>query len=177
MNTVLGYWSGGGNTTGGKNVFLGTYAGGSNTVGNRNVFVGLSSGVNNTDGNENTSLGAAALYTNQTGSYNTVLGRSAGFSNQTGEGNLFLGYKAGYNELGSNKLYIENSDADNSNALIYGEFNNDYLKLNALTSVRDALILEPRSSAPASPVKGMIYFDSTDNKLKVFDGTIWRSLW
>jgi len=177
INTVLGHLAGVSNNAGSRNVFLGSYAGYSNKNGNRNVFIGLSSGLSNTDGLENTSIGAAALYNNGTGNFNTVLGRSAGFSNITGTGNIFLGYKAGYNELGSDRLYIQNSDADSSNALIYGEFNNKYLKLNALTSVRDALILEPRSTAPPSPVKGMMYFDSTDNKLKVFDGTVWRSLW
>ncbi|OFX38539.1 MAG: hypothetical protein A2X08_13175, partial [Bacteroidetes bacterium GWA2_32_17] len=43
--------------------------------------------------------------------------------------------------------------------------------------VNDVMRLEPRATAPASPSKGDIYFDSTDNILKVYDGTIWRSCW
>ena len=38
--------------------------------------------------------------------------------------------------------------------------------------INDAMKLEPRSSAPSSPVKGDIYFDNTLNKLRVYDGTI-----
>ena len=41
---------------------------------------------------------------------------------------MFIGYNAGYDETGSNKLYIENSDS--SNPLIYGEFDNDFVKIN-----------------------------------------------
>ncbi|MBK7011237.1 MAG: hypothetical protein IPH36_22660 [Saprospiraceae bacterium] len=34
-----------------------------------------------------------------------------------GSNNVFIGYNAGYNEInGSNKLYIENSDADSTQA-------------------------------------------------------------
>jgi trimeric autotransporter adhesin len=176
-NTALGYYAGYSNLTGVRNVFLGSGAGLSNKGGFRNVYVGLSAGASNKDGNENTVVGAVALYNNTGGSFNTVIGRLAGYTNLIGDKNLFLGYKAGYNETGSNKLYVANSDTDKDNSLIYGEFDNKYLKLNALTSVRDALILEPRSTAPASPSKGMMYFDSNDNKLKVYDGTIWHSLW
>lgn len=43
--------------------------------------------------------------------------------------------------------------------------------------VNDVMRLEPRATAPASPSKGDIYFDSTDNILKVYDGTAWRSCW
>jgi hypothetical protein len=37
--------------------------------------------------------------------------------------------------------------------------------------------LEPISSAPTSPAKGDMYFDSTINKLRVYDGTTWQSCW
>ena len=43
--------------------------------------------------------------------------------------------------------------------------------------VKDVMRLEPRSSAPASPSKGDIYFDDTLNKLRVFDGTVWQNCW
>jgi hypothetical protein len=38
---------------------------------------------------------------------------------------------------GSNKLYIENSDADSTQALIYGEFDNDKLTINGTLRVND----------------------------------------
>jgi hypothetical protein len=37
--------------------------------------------------------------------------------------------------------------------------------------------LEPIPSSPSSPSKGDIYFDSTINKLRVFDGTVWQNCW
>jgi hypothetical protein len=43
--------------------------------------------------------------------------------------------------------------------------------------VNDVLRLEPRSTPPPSPSKGDIYFDSTLNKLRVYDGTVWQNCW
>lgn len=43
--------------------------------------------------------------------------------------------------------------------------------------VNDVMRLEPRASAPTSPSKGDIYFDSTTNKLRVYDGTTWQNCW
>lgn len=34
----------------------------------------------------------------------------------------------------------------------------------------------PRASAPSSPLAGDVYFNSVDNKLKCFDGTVWNNL-
>ena len=104
------------------------------------------------------------------------VGTYAGMANY-GTGNVFIGNNAGYNEPGSNKLYITNTGDDSGHALIYGEFDKKIVKLNALASVRDALILEPRSSVPSEPVRGMMYFDSTSNTVKVYDGEEWHSLW
>ena len=54
------------------------------------------------------------------GLYNTAIGERAGYSLVTGSSNVFLGYNAGYYELGSNKLYIANSNT--TTPLIYGDF-------------------------------------------------------
>jgi hypothetical protein len=43
--------------------------------------------------------------------------------------------------------------------------------------VNDVMRLEPRASAPSSPSEGDMYMDSTDHKLKVYDGTAWQSCW
>ena len=42
--------------------------------------------------------------------------------------------------------------------------------------ITDFMKLEPRSTAPSSPTKGMIYYDSTDDKLKVYTGSVWENL-
>ena len=74
------------------------------------------------------------------------------------------------------------SRADSANALIYGEFDNDILRLNASVQVRDVLKIEdvlqlqPRTSEPSGGEAGMIYFNSTDSKLYIHDGSEWRSV-
>jgi hypothetical protein len=193
QNIYLGDWAGCSNTTGNRNIYIGTatgwrntigyinvfignYTGAQNTSGTANVMIGRTAGFNNTTGSSNTFIGAQSGITNTTGSNNVYIGQDAG-RNTNGQWNVFIGNSAGYNETGSNKLYIENSQADNTNSLIYGEFDKDYLSLNALTSIRDALILQPQTSVPANPTKGMMYFDGNDNKLKIYDGSQWHSLW
>ena len=42
--------------------------------------------------------------------------------------------------------------------------------------VNDVLRLEPRATAPSSPSAGDIYFDSIDNRIKVYNDTIWRTV-
>lgn len=111
-NSFIGYIAGNSNTTGEDNNFLGSYAGRYNTTGSYNNFFGFNAGLNNTIGN-----------------YNCFIGHDAGYSNTTGIGNIFLGTGAGYFETGSNKLYIDNSNT--TSPLIYGEFDNNILTVNA----------------------------------------------
>jgi hypothetical protein len=94
----------------------------------RNTVVGIGASSQLVSGGYNTSLGYQALVSNQIGSYNTVIGCQAGYS-INGSGNVMLGYQAGYQETGSNKLYIANSNT--TTPLIYGEFPNTRLNLNA----------------------------------------------
>ncbi|MCE7991050.1 MAG: hypothetical protein HEP71_03685 [Roseivirga sp.] len=143
-NTFLGYRSGQNLTTGNSNVFLGTKAGRVNTTGSSNIVIGLRAGELNETGSYNTLLGDQAG-NKLKGSYNTFLGSSAGSSLQSGLGNVFLGTsaglrseagnlnvflgaRAGFSEMGSERLYIENSDS--VSPLIYGEFDNDLVRVN-----------------------------------------------
>jgi len=157
-NTYLGYGTGFQDSAGRNNVFIGYLTGWKNTTGRLNAFIGTNAGFSNTSGIENTYLGTTAGGSNTTGNSNTCLGRRAGMWNQTGSGNVFIGYYAGANEMGSNKLYISNSDT--IAPLIYGEFDNGLLKLNAETRVvnHDVYITDP--------AKGVI--------LKSPGGNCWR---
>ena len=129
-NVFSGYYSGRRNTTGSDNVFSGLSSGYSNTTGNRNVFSGRMSGILNTIGNDNVSIGYEANYYNVEGSSNTIVGHQAGrgTAEHNKSGNVFLGYQAGYNEVGSNKLYIDNSST--ASPLIFGEFDNNRIVIN-----------------------------------------------
>lgn len=126
-NTFMGYYSGYGNTTGGYNSFLGHRAGASNTTGNYNVYFGNYAGASNADGSYNILLGNQAGYGGLTGSNNIFIGSGSGYNNE-GSSNVFIGHNSGYNESGSNKLYIENTN--NASPLIYGEFDNNIVKIN-----------------------------------------------
>lgn len=118
-------------------------------LGSRNVGVGYNVAFNNTTGIENTVMGHRAHFSNKTGSNNVIIGHRAagldtlsernvyigdhaghGVANGTKTDNVFIGYNAGRKETESHRLYIENSNAEAEDALIYGEFDNDRLRIN-----------------------------------------------
>ncbi|NOZ46702.1 MAG: tail fiber domain-containing protein [Chlorobi bacterium] len=128
-NTSVGYAAGYSSTFGQYNSILGAFSGTNNTIGKQNTFMGNNSGYYNTTGSWNVYLGTNAGFNATTGEGNVSVGEFAGYSNQTGSYNVFLGPAAGYYETGSNKLYIDNSLT--TTPLIYGEFDEDFLNLNA----------------------------------------------
>ena len=128
FNNFIGYQAGYHNTTGSGNVFNGFQAGYYNNMGVDNTIVGTGAGYSSS-GNFNVFMGYYTAYGNTTGSSNIAIGLNAGYSNSTRNFNILLGNKSGYYETGSNKLYISNSNT--TTPLIYGEFDNSYLKFNA----------------------------------------------
>lgn len=121
-NTALGYLALRANTTGNFNTSVGRASLLANTTGIENTSVGVNSLTVNTIGISNTAIGVQSSRDNTTGSNNTAIGYQSLFSNSTGSNNVAIGNQAGFSETGSNRLYIENSNADANNALIYGEF-------------------------------------------------------
>ena len=131
-NTFLGSNTGSAFTNASMNTIVGSDAGSMMTIGEGNTFLGFVSGMSSS-GNSNTFLGIEAG-NSISGNSNVALGASAGI-NSTGNNNVFLGASAGTGSIGGNKLYIENSNANSSGALIYGEFDNDFLRLNAEVNI------------------------------------------
>ncbi len=129
QNIATGSWSLYFNTTGYNNTATGDNSLNRNMTGYQNTATGQRSLYANLTGVGNTANGFWSLYSNIEGSLNTASGQESGFSSIGGR-NIFLGYKSGYFETGSDKLYIESSNADANNALIYGEFNNNILRVN-----------------------------------------------
>ena len=117
---------------GSMNAFVGTYAGYSHIDGFLNTFLGYRAGEDNRGARENTYVGGYAG-SNNNASENVAIGVSAGNSNLTGSGNVFLGYKAGFSEMGSDKLYIDNSNT--TTPLIHGDFATDILTVNGTLKV------------------------------------------
>lgn len=131
------------NSTGSNNTAIGNEAMIFNSTGFQNTAIGQKAMNFNTSGINNTAVGHKALRDNTTGANNTVLGVSSGENlvgssnvilgyyagyNSTGDNNVFLGALAGYAETNNNRLYIENSTS--SSPLIYGEFDNNFLRVN-----------------------------------------------
>ena len=132
------------------NVFIGTGTGNTNTSGQRNVALGTGAMTLNTIGSSNLANGYGALFSNTTGNTNTALGYQAGYSNATGSGNVFLGNQAGYNEIGSDKLYIDNSNT--TTPLIYGDFAANALQVNGSLNVNGAYTLPTTDGATSGEV-------------------------
>ena len=122
------------------NTFIGESAGSGHQSGSNNTFLGRAAGIGHGNGHANTFIGSDAGFSSGDGQNNTYLGRSAG-AVALGSNNVFLGNFAGRNETGSHRLFVENSDADSANALIYGEFDNDFLRINGNLYARDGLQL------------------------------------
>lgn len=107
-----------------------------NNNGGNNTAVGNESMFFTDNGGLNTAMGNQSLYSNTSGARNTVLGSRALYSNDTGSDNIAIGHNAGYFETGSNTLYIENSNT--TLPLIYGEFDNDLLRINGTLDINNA---------------------------------------
>ena len=164
-NVALGYQSLLYNSTGGFNTAVGSQSLAENTIGMNNTGIGEFSLNANTEGNDNTALGRNSLQANFTGNYNVAVGKGASFSNAAGsnntalgyqagynainsDSNVFIGYQAGFNETGSGKLYISNTSTNTP--LIYGVFENNFLKINGTLEVSGQLQLSNMNTAPAS---------------------------
>ena len=143
-NTSVGYGSLDLNQLSAGNVAIG-YASLSgfnpNEVIGENVAVGAAALNKLRQGYENVSIGANSMGDKIQGFRNNALGNEAGKENISGSGNVFLGNQAGALSKGFNKLYIENTNADSLNTLIYGDFQADSLLLNAKTVVRNNAVV------------------------------------
>jgi hypothetical protein len=122
------------NTSGNSNVGIGSYALYTHQDGDGNIGIGSNSLYGNVHGSSNVAIGPSAGYAS-TGGYNVFIGQGAG-QNNVGDSNVFVGRLAGYAETGSNKLFIHNTTSgveatDRTSALIYGEFPNTLLRVNA----------------------------------------------
>ncbi|MBD3581887.1 beta strand repeat-containing protein [Flavobacterium selenitireducens] len=153
-NTAVGFMAGDEHGNGANNTYIGSESGRFNTgAATHNAFLGWQSGYrssgsyntaigsNTLKGNgastNNVAVGYNALTAGQTASNNTAIGYGTLAANTVGTGNVALGYNAGASETGSNKLYIDNSNSNASNALIYGEFDNNIARVNGTLQINN----------------------------------------
>ena len=123
----------------GTNTFFGEFAGSSNTSGSLNTAVGWTAGGLITTGFGNSFLGhTAGIFIK--GSTNSFIGLGAGQRISSGSNNICIGSLSGPtsdNDTISNRLYIDVEEDDDP--LIYGEFDNDFVKINGILEVTAGL--------------------------------------
>ncbi|NMH28643.1 beta strand repeat-containing protein [Flavobacterium silvaticum] len=152
-NTALGTSAGFEHGIGDNNTYIGfeagRYSSGLNST-ISNTFLGSQAGLYSS-GSYNTALGSNTLKANaatannvaigynsltaNTSTNNTAIGYGTLSGNTAGTANVALGYNAGSAETGSNKLYIENTNANANAALIYGEFDNNIVRVNGTLQI------------------------------------------
>lgn len=138
QNTYIGY-SSGMQSTSSHNTFVGCHSGDYCREGEKNSFFGSNTGMNIKSGSENVFVGYESGKNLDSGNRNVFIGESAGFWTPGGNNNVFIGNEAGkgvYYSLDS-CLIIESGysgDDNMTNALIYGQFNDNKLRFNANTS-------------------------------------------
>jgi len=143
-NSIFGFQSGLKNRDGYFNCFFGKSSGYSNDDGVRNVFIGNNSGFDNDSGSRNVCIGSESGYNNIAGDNNTNLGFFSGGLIEEGSSNICIGFQAGPFGSVSNRLYIDVETDDDP--LIYGEFDNDLVRINGSFEVTAGLT-NPSSSA------------------------------
>ncbi|MFO7828633.1 MAG: tail fiber domain-containing protein [Bacteroidales bacterium] len=131
-NTFMGA-AAGRHSSGHDNTFIGAICATQTLFTHHNVYVGGFTGRENYEGNFNVFMGHSSGYWND-GSNNTFVGMAAG-ADSKGSNNILIGYLAGKFNTSSNKLFIENSDADSTDALIWGDFEQEILRINGRLGV------------------------------------------
>ncbi len=132
-NTMIGFNSGINSTGGSDNLFIGSSAGMGNANGKRNVVLGSSAGAEGILGDGNVLIGMDAGHEGA-GFSNIYIGNGAG-SIHGGDMNICLGYAAGVNQKGSGYLIVDVSPTDSTDALLFGNFYQELLRINGKTGI------------------------------------------
>ncbi len=156
------------NQTGLGNLAVGNGALYSNSSANNNVAIGRNA-LTSSNANNNTAVGFASLRQNASGTNNTAMGYEA-LRGVLGSGNVGIGYQAGRLETGSNKLYVENSNADANNALIYGEFDNNIVRVNGILQISNP------ASAPGYALPNVRGTNGQFLQTDGAGGTLWATI-
>ena len=118
------------------NTMIGQWAGKQNSS-NFNVYVGYYSGYgNSSSGTCNVAVGNETNWDGY-GSYNTMLGYKSGRQSNASN-SVYLGSNVGYYNTRSHTLMIDNSST--TTPLIYGEFDNDMLRINGAMEINSTKI-------------------------------------
>ena len=162
-NTFLGFLAGHDTTVKCSEIGWGQYY----CTGIANTFIGYRAGQSNQRGSYNICIGYDAGRHNQSGISNILIGKNAGVNNQSGKNNIFIGEDAGYKSSGNNNVLIGNSagydlEGNNKlciggNSLIYGEFDNQLVKVNGTMEIATAYTSsDKRWKKDVEPLEGAL---------------------
>jgi hypothetical protein len=136
--------------TGTDNIVIGQQAGYGITNQSSSVAIGFQS-LYGCNGSYNVALGdSAGPAVASTANHGIYIGYTAGFRTSSGSKNVYIGYEAGFGASShacsnsvvigattmstvnpaSNRLYIDSRSSVGASTLIYGEFDNAYIKIN-----------------------------------------------
>ena len=180
------------NTTGSANTANGANALILNISGEFNTANGAYALYSNTTGNSNTSNGYLALNSNENGSNNTAIGRSALTSNVSGNDNTALGLNADVAGAAQSFSTVIGSGAivSTDNTVKLGRSTEDSVVIGqngAVSSAKLAVASTTKGFLPpvmttanrdsiSSPTRGLMIYDSSVDKVSVYNGTIWKYL-
>ncbi|MDH3652358.1 MAG: tail fiber domain-containing protein [Saprospiraceae bacterium] len=158
-NNFFGHFAGFRNDDGNQNVAIGAYAFHTNRTASWNVALGDSS-MYHLEGDfddyphRNVAVGAGSLMgKNLVLSQNSIaIGFQAGY--EGGLNSVFLGHQAGKGAASLiNKLYISNKAGDNP--LVYGDFDDQLIRINGRFETSDQIVLENASDIVFKMSDGM----------------------
>lgn len=181
-NTAIGMSALTSNTTGGFNSSVGVQALESNTIGTYNMAFGNAALDNNTTGNANVGIGLLALGNNVSGSNNIGLGASSGrviadgaTVNSITDNSVFIGVnsKANANNQTNQIVIGYNAIGNGSNTAQIG--NTSITRTNIAGALGIQSYNTSQKNAIASPIAGLIVFDTTLMKLCVYT-TTWETI-
>jgi hypothetical protein len=131
-------------------------------------------GIGQTSPTDLLTVGDSPYNINQTERVGVVIGSTTGSHVRAG-----FGIKT--NSAGSSRLSIETATGTAGDVVeVITATSNGNVGIGETVPARklhvgDAMRLEPIASAPSSPAAGDLYFDSTLNKLRCYDGTTWQN--
>jgi flagellar biosynthesis chaperone FliJ len=139
-NITLGYRALFANSNGSNNFVAGSWAGNFFPQLDNSVIIGHEAAAvaGGSAASNNVIIGKGAAY-NGAGEDNVLIGSQSVNPFSKGKRNVMIGKDAGGTETGDDKLYIANSNT--STPLIYGEFDNNLLRINGYMNVTDYISL------------------------------------
>jgi hypothetical protein len=182
-NTAVGHTSLRFTTTGGDNTALGFDAGLTNTTGNNNTFLGHQSDAASNNLTNATAIGKGAIVA----ASNTIqLGNNAVTNVKTSGAITAAGYKT---PTGTSSQYLM-ADGSVSTGIASSTFTNKVI-VGSATETSSSAILEVNSTskgflpprmtnlernAISNPVEGLMIWNTTENEINVFNGSLWVNM-